>query len=91
MPERRRYCLDIAREILFLKVRDALFAKNEGGAYPNGRLDRTKFKSLAEGSLATGYSMGDSLRFWQQVRYLEQFTDAYAAGRLDEAEHLLEQ
>jgi len=77
--------------LLFLKVRDALFARNESGPYPQGKLNGSKARSLAEGDLITGYSMGDSLRYWQQVRYLQQFADAYAAGSFDQAEHLLEQ
>jgi hypothetical protein len=29
--------------------------------------------------------MGDSLRYWQLARLIEEFTDQYAAGRLDDA------
>lgn len=91
MPERARYCLDIARELLFLKVRDGLVEKNESGPYPKGQLDRARFKSLEPGSLEKGYSLGDSLRYWQRVRRIEQFTDLYSAGRYHEAARLLEQ
>jgi hypothetical protein len=90
MPERRRYCLDIARELLFLKVRDALLARNATGPYPQAPLDRAKYKSMEPGSVNTGYSMGDSLRYWQTARGIEQFMDEYAAGRFDEAAKALE-
>ena len=85
MAERRRYSLDIARELLFLKVRDLLWARNAAGPYPRSAADRTKYKSLDAGSSKTGYSMGDSLRYWQLARLIEEFTDQYAAGRLDDA------
>ena len=74
MPERRRYSLDIARELLFLKVRDMLWARNAAGPYPS----------------KTGYSMGDTLRYWQLAGLIEQFNDHYAAGRLDDAAMALE-
>ncbi|HEY3841429.1 MAG TPA: hypothetical protein VGL72_32885 [Bryobacteraceae bacterium] len=90
MPERRRYCLDIARELLFLKVRDLLWTRNASGPYPLASLDRSKYKSIEPGSLQTGYSMGDTLRYWQMARGIEEFIDNYAAGRLEEAASALE-
>ena len=44
--ERRRYCLEIPRELLFLKTRDALWTRNAAGAYPQSPLDRGKYKSM---------------------------------------------
>jgi hypothetical protein len=85
MPERRRYCLDIARELLFLKVRDLLRTRNAEGPYPGSPLDRSKYKSMDAGSVSAGYSMGDSLRYWQLARQIESFNDEYSAGRFDEA------
>jgi hypothetical protein len=85
MPERRRYCLDIARELLFLKVRDLLWTHNAEGPYPGSALDRSKYKSMDAGSATTGYSMGDSLRYWQLARQIEKFSDEYAAGRFVDA------
>ena len=32
--ERKRYCLDIARELYSLKVRDAFYSRNCAGPYP---------------------------------------------------------
>ena len=84
MSERRRYCLDIARELYFLSVRDALWARHAAGPYPAGEMTK-KFRALDPGSLQDGYTMGDSLRYWNQARRIEQFTTAYANGRLDAA------
>jgi hypothetical protein len=91
MPERARYCLDIARELLFLKARDKLLERNAAGPYPQAAADRTKYRSMDPGSLKTGYSMGDSIRFWQQARKIEQFQDEYAAGKFSQAAKTLEQ
>ncbi len=33
--ERQRYCLDIAREMYFLKARDAFYSRDSSGPYPN--------------------------------------------------------
>lgn len=90
LPERQRYCLDIARELLFLNVRDRLRSGNASSPYPQSPLDRTRYKSMEPGSASKGYSMGDSIRYWEMERKIEQFSDAYAAGRYDEAARLLE-
>jgi hypothetical protein len=90
MAERRRYCLDIARELHFLKVRDALLARNAAGPYPQTQLDRSRYKSTEPGSIKTGYSMGDSLQYWKQAMQIEQFVEQYANGQLDQAGRTLE-
>jgi hypothetical protein len=89
MPERRRYCLDIARELLFLEVRRVLRARNADLPYPDGTLDRTKFRSSEPGSKEKGYSMGDALRFWERERRIARFEEQYAGGRFAEAEKTL--
>jgi hypothetical protein len=85
MAERRRYCLDIARELLFLQARETLLTRDAENPYPESPLDRTKYKSMDKGSKEKGYSMGDSMRYWEMARAIDQFTDQYANGRLDEA------
>jgi hypothetical protein len=85
MPERRRYCLDIARELLFLQARDALRTRNAESPYPDAQPDRARFRSMDPGSKEKGYSAGDSVRYWDMVRAIDQFGDQYANGRLDEA------
>jgi hypothetical protein len=85
MPERQRYCLDIARELLFLKVREKILAYESRLPYPNGRVDPAKRRSFAPGSVASGYSLGDSVRFWKLVLLIHKFENEYANGRLEQA------
>ncbi len=91
MPERRRYCLDIARELHFLKVRDVLLARLSASPYPDAPLDRSKYKSTERGSNQAGYTLGDSLRYWKVVKQIDQFTGAAADGRFEDAARTLEQ
>lgn len=89
MPERQRYCLDIARELDFLKVRDTVLASLARLPYPNGTMDPAKSKSQEPGSAKSGYSLGDSMRFWNLTLLLRKFGDQYADGQLDEAARTL--
>jgi hypothetical protein len=88
-PERQRYCLDIARELDFLKVRDTILASVSRLPYPNGTLDPAKSKSQEPGSSGSGYSLGDSVRFWNLTLLLRKFSDQYANDQLDEAAETL--
>jgi len=88
-PERQRYCLDIARELHYLKVRDAVLAAAARLPYPDSKANPAKWKDPAPGSSATGYSMGDSLHFWTFDRLLRKLDAQYAAGRWDEAARTL--
>ena len=85
MPERQRYCLDIARELYFLEVRKALRARSAALPYPNSPPDRTKVRSNQPGSKEKGYSMGDALRFGEIERRIAQFENQYANGRFEDA------
>jgi hypothetical protein len=87
--ERRRYCLDIARELHFLKVRDVLTAAGLTSVYPNAKLDGTKYKSLEPGTPTKGYSLGDSVRYWKREMQIRKFAGEYGAGRLDNAARTL--
>ncbi|MGH9162513.1 MAG: hypothetical protein ACRD2X_21310 [Vicinamibacteraceae bacterium] len=89
-PERVRYCLDIARELHYLAVRDALYARAAAGPYPSREPDSQKKRSMAPGSPEAGYSMGDSLRFWTMTRRIEAFVQHYDEGRYPEAARALE-
>ncbi len=88
--ERKRYCLDIARELYYLKVRAALYERNLAGPYPHSAPDRKKLRSLDPGSREGGYSMGDTLRFWKLARQIEALEDHYNQGRFGEALGVLE-
>jgi hypothetical protein len=89
MPERQRYCLDIARELHFLKVRDTILAAQARLPYPGSKGDPEKWRSMTPGSVETGSSMGDSLRFWTLERQLRKLGTQYAEGRFDEAARTL--
>jgi hypothetical protein len=89
-PERKRYCLDIAREVHFLAARDALYARTAAGPYPATLVDRSKWRSVEPGSKETGFSMGDSLRFWSLATQTEQFIQQYDEGRYVEAARTLD-
>ena len=91
MAERRRYCLDIARELYFLEVRKKLRLASASQPYPVGELDGSKFRNTAPGSKGKGYSMGDSMRFWDRERRIMKFEQQYDDGRLIEARATLEQ
>ena len=84
MPERRRYCLDMARELYFLQVREQLGAKVAQNPYPTAPL-KGGAHSMAPGSREEGYTMGDSFRYWQGVKQLDRFVELYGNGRFDEA------
>ncbi|HZT31705.1 MAG TPA: hypothetical protein VFA33_17595 [Bryobacteraceae bacterium] len=89
--ERRRYCLDIARELYFLKARDFFYTRNAAGAYPNLEASRKAARLLTPGPVEGGYTLGDSLKYWTEARRIEQFVEAYANGRFDEAKRLVDQ
>ena len=77
--ERKRYCLDIARELLYLRVRDLLLAQETAFPYPAGRANEKRFRDPAPGD-ASGYTLGDTLQFWSRVRLLHQLDDEYSSG-----------
>lgn len=85
MPERQRYCLDVARELHFLKVRDTILAMQSRLPYPGSPLDPKKSRSLMPGTAEEGYSMGDSIRFWELNSLIRKLSAEYADGRLGEA------
>lgn len=76
--ERRRFCLDIARELLFLKLRDEIRKAEARLPYPSKGVDRKRFRDPAKGSAAEGYTLGDSLQFWELVRSMHELDQYYA-------------
>jgi hypothetical protein len=79
--ERKRYCLDIARELLYLDIRDLVMAREKASVYPAAVVDAKRFRDPAHGSEKTGYTLGDSLSFWSDIRMLHQMDDDYAEGK----------
>ncbi len=88
--ERRRYCLDIARELYFLKARDALYARNAAGPYPRLEAAARSQRILDRGPIDGGFTLGDSLDFWSTARQIEAFVETYNLGRYEKAAALIE-
>jgi len=81
--ERQRYCLDIARELYFLGVRDAFYSRNAAGSYP--RLTPAKGGThILAGSASDGYTLGDTLSYWKNAKLIDKFTQSYGSGRLQD-------
>ena len=78
--ERKRYCLDIARELLYLRLRELVLAREKSSAYPSRSVNVARFRDPAPGDLTKGYTLGDSLQFWSDARELRKMDDDYAAG-----------
>lgn len=78
--ERRRYCLDIARELLYLDVRNLLEHYQAMNPYDSADANAKRFRDPAPGDTAHGYTLGDSLAFWVSVRLLRTMDQAYADG-----------
>lgn len=84
MAERRRYCLDVARELFFLKVRDALYRQNASGDYPS-LPEEAPGRLLTPGPVKGRYTLGDTLAYWKFALQIERFVEDYGAGRLHQA------
>jgi len=87
--ERRRYCLDIARELLYLRVRDLLTNREKGSVYSSAEVDAKRFRDPAVGSHESGYTLGDSLEYWKAARLLHDMDAAYADGQFAKVGALL--
>lgn len=78
--ERKRYCLDIAREIYFLRTRAALYRRNLEGPYPEGKPAPRGFLDRGRGSITGGYTLGDTLAFWSEAKMIARFVEEYGTG-----------
>ncbi|MGH9449861.1 MAG: hypothetical protein ACRD11_04890 [Terriglobia bacterium] len=85
--ERRRYCLDVARELYFLGTRDALYRKNASGDYPSLPQEAYlhPFNLLKRGPVDGRYTIGDTLAYWKLALKIQAFVDDYGNGRLRRA------
>jgi hypothetical protein len=88
MAERKRYCLDIARELYFLDTRDKLHARDASGDYPS-LPKAAPFKVTGSGPVDGGYTVDDTVEFWKLADKIQKFVDDYGAGRYDEARLVL--
>jgi hypothetical protein len=83
--ERRRYCLDIARELYFLKARDVFYTRTAAGPYPKMHPAPKSMRIMSAGPVDGGFTLGDSLIYWQRSKQIEQFVQSYGAGKMDAA------
>ncbi len=83
MPERQRYCLDIARELYYLQVRNLLYDQLASNRYVTAERSHA-YRSLEPSSTDGGYNLGDSLLYWKLAKSIELFTGHYGAGEFSE-------
>ncbi len=89
MLERKRYLLDVARELYFVAARDALYAKSSEGAYPR-LAQQTLQRTMNAGPLDGRFTMGDTLSYWKREEQIEEFVRDYGEGDLAGAVKALE-
>ena len=82
--ERQRYCLDIARELYFLKARDTFYSRNAAEPYPQLNPAKGGTRIMTAGPVAGGYTLGDTLSYWRTAKEIEKFVESYGAGQLEE-------
>lgn len=90
MQERRRYCLDIARELLFLETRDTLYVRNQSANYP-ALAESASYEIAGPGPVNGHYTVKDTIVFWDFAARIEDFVDAYGSGDYERARKDLEQ
>jgi hypothetical protein len=83
--ERRRFCLDIARELYFLAARDLFYANNAASPYSTLPPAKSSSRTFTAGPVEGGYTLGDTLRFWKTAKLIEGFVASYEAGDLEAA------
>lgn len=81
--ERKRYCLDIARELLYLRVSDLLASAQDSNLYASANLNQKRFRDPGPGTKTDGYTLGDTIQFWSEARLLHEMDAAYAQGQFD--------
>lgn len=89
--ERRRYCLDVARELYFIQARDSFYARNAAGPYSTLGPAPKSERLMTMGPVDGGFTLGDTLTFWRNAKKIDQFVDAYANGKTDEAVNAAEE
>ena len=81
--ERERYCLDIARQLYYLRLREQVMAEEAANPYVSQPVDVQRFRDPAPESAsgsATAYTLGDSERYWWLVRTLHRLDQEFANG-----------
>ena len=80
--ERRRYSLDVARELYFLRARDYLYGRNSQSPY--SVLNPSSTLRMTPGAAAGQYTVGDTLVYWKIAKQIDRFVETYDNGRFDE-------
>jgi len=83
--ERKRFCLDVAREFYFLRARDLFYARNASNPYLNHPPAKNGSRTFTTGSADGGYTLGDTLAYWKIARLIESFATAYDNGEIPAA------
>lgn len=89
IPERRRYCLDIARELYFESTRNTLYQQNPAEDYKRPAHEKQPDQQGSKGS-RQGYDIQDTVSYWRRAAEVEGFVEAYGNGRYDDARRVLE-
>lgn len=84
MAERKRYCLDIARELYFLKTRDALYARDDAGDYP-ALPDAAPMTITGPGPVDGRYTIEDTVKYWKLAGAIQKLVDDYGSGHYGKA------
>jgi hypothetical protein len=83
--ERRRFCLDVARELYFLAARDLFYQRNAANPYFSLPAAKNSSRTFAAGPVDGGYTLGDTLQFWKTAKLIESFVTSYESGEIEMA------
>jgi hypothetical protein len=83
--ERRRFCLDVARELYFLAARDRFYQRNAANPYSSLPAAKNSSRTFAAGPVDGGYTLGDTLQFWKTAKLIESFVTSYESGEIEMA------
>jgi hypothetical protein len=83
--ERRRFCLDIARELYFLAARLLFYERNAANPYASLPAAKNSSRTFSPGPVDGGYTLGDTLRFWKTAKLIEAFIASYESGEMESA------
>jgi hypothetical protein len=83
--ERKRFCLDVAREFYFLRARDLFYTRNASNPYLTHAPAKNGSRTFTPGSADGGYTLGDTIAYWKIARLIESFAASYDNGEITTA------
>jgi hypothetical protein len=83
--ERKRFCLDVAREFYFLRARDLFYTRNASNPYLTHPPAKNGSRTFTTGSTDGGYTLGDTIAYWKIARLIESFAASYDNGEISAA------